>query len=232
MDHYLYGLVPADAQAPAEPGVAGAEVTLAPAAHDLAVLRSGFDGGVVQPRRAHLLAHDRVLAAAMAAGAVLPFRFGMVTGSDPAGVLDGLEPAVVHERMAALAGRVEVQLLWEPDEDTALRRVVERRPEVRDRSLAAVDRGRLVAEATADLAVADLTAVRDRIADLAVATGEVEHRGTSARVAVLVDEDDLDELVARCADLGDRAAGAGTLRTVGALPPYSFVDLGRQTAGV
>lgn len=231
MADYLYGLVPAGAAAPAEPGVAGGTVRVEPATADIGVLASAIDQSSIQPRRAHLVAHDGVLRAVMAHGPVLPFQFGMITTGEPAAVLAGVDTGRALDRLALLAGRVEVQLLWEPDQTVAVRRVAERHPEVRDHSLAAIDRGRSVAEAVAALAVEDLGSVRRALSDHAVLFGTVEARGMSARVPALVDDELLDGFLAACDALAERTGDAGELRTVGALPPYSFVALDREPVG-
>lgn len=226
MSAYLYALVPASAPPPAEAGLHGAEVTVWPLDDTVAVLRSEIDTRSVQPRRAHLTAHDRVLAAAMEQAPVLPLRFGIVTELDAAHVRDGLDVHAVVERMQALEGHVEVQLLWTLDEEAALHRVATAVPEVRDTSVPAIDRGRVVAEAMTALAVADLERVVARLDDLPAGHAPVEPRGTgSSRVAVLVTTRDLDALVAACDRLADEVADAGALRTVAGLPPYTFADL-------
>lgn len=232
MAAYLYGLVPDGTAAPPEAGVGGGAVSVRRLPAGMGVLASEYEGHTVQPRRAHLTAHDRVLAATMATGPVLPFRFGMITEQDPATVLDDLDVPSVLARMRELQGRVEVQVLWEPDDDVALRRVAERQPEVRDRAIPRMDRGRMISDALAALAVEDLATIGAQLEDLVVATGAVEGRGTSARVAALVEAETLDAFLDRCEAVARRLTRTGTLRTVGALPPYSFADLDRDPVGV
>lgn len=230
MPRYLYGLVPSATDAPPERGVGGGVVRVEPLADGLGVLTSDLDEPSVQPRRAHLTAHDRVLRAAMATGAVLPLGFGVVTDR-PTTVLDGVDAAPWLERMTALEGRVEVQVLWDPDGEVALRRVAERHPEVRDRRLDEVDRGRMVSERMSELAVEDLAAIRAELSQLVVTTADVEPRGSSARVAVLVESQAVDGFLDRCEVLARRAGTVGTLRTVGPLPPYSFAEPDRSPIG-
>lgn len=222
MAHYLYGLVREDAAAPPEPGVGGQPVSVHPLGRGIAVLASDLETVTIQPRRTHLTAHDRVLAAAMSCQPILPLRFGVITEGDPHAILDEIDPPAVLARMRDLSGKVEVQVLWEPDGDVALRRVAERRPDVRDRTIDRVDRGRMIADAIAVLAVEDLTRIRDELADLIAASEDVEARGSGARVATLVEVDLFDDLISRCDGIAERVAPAGRLRTVGALPPYSF----------
>lgn len=228
MSHYLYGLTGLGTGAPSEPGVGGAGVVAVPADERLAVLCSPTEATSIQPRRAHLVAHDRVLAAAMDAGPVLPLRFGLISDDDPAAVLEGMDTDAIVERMRILAGKVEVQLLWEPDGDVALRRVVQRRPEVRDRATSAVDRGRMIAQAVQALATEDLSAITDELAGSIDAVDTVRPRGSSARVATLVAATRLGGFLQACDRLAERTATAGTLRTVGGLPPYSFAGLDRE----
>lgn len=232
MPHYLYGMVPADASAPSEPGVSGESVSAIGLDDELAVLVSRTDERELQPRRAHLVAHDRVLAAAMAEGPVLPFRFGLVADDDPRAILHELDVDAAVARMRDLADRVEVQLLWEPDTEAALRRVAARHPRVRDQDVSQIDRGRLISAALSDLAVEDLEVVRQELAQMIVSAGPVEAHGSSARVAVLVDASRLEGFLDLSEDLAGRVASAGELRTVGALPPYSFADLDVDPVGV
>lgn len=226
MSQYLYGLVPATSAPPDATGVDGAPVEVWPLDDTVGVLRSPTDRDRVQPRRAHLTAHDRVLADAMATGPVLPLRFGIIADVDGQQVLDDLDLGAVEARWRLLDGRTEVQLLWDLDEDMALQRVAHDTPQVRDTALPAIDRGRVVAEAMADMAVADLDRVVDRLREHVVARRAPESRGTAgARAAVLVEQADLDALLEDCDDLAAEVATAGTLRHVAGLPPYSFADL-------
>ena len=227
MSQYLYGLVPAASAPPDTPGVDGAPVEVWALDETVGVLRSPTDRARVQPRRAHLTAHDRVLAEAMATGPVLPLRFGIIVADvDGHQVLEDLDLRAVETRWQLLDGRTEVQLLWDLDEDMGLQRVAHEVPQVRDAALPAIDRGRVVAEAMADLAIADLDRVVDRLGEHVVARRTPESRGTAgARAAVLVERDDVDALVDDCDALAVEVGAAGTLRHVAGLPPYSFADL-------
>lgn len=232
MASYLYGLVPSTATPPAEVGLHGEPVSTWPLGDGLAALRSPVPDEEVQPRRAHLMAHDRVLAAAMADGPVLPLRFGVVTDLPAASVVEDLDVPDALDRMHRLAGHAEVQVLWTLDEDGALARVVSVVPEVRDATLPAVDRGRTVAETMTHLAVDDLEVVIDQLDDLVVGRRPVEARGTGgSRVALLVAAEDLDPVRDRVETLAERAASTGELRTVVGLPPYSFSDLSVELVG-
>lgn len=227
MPGYLYGLVPASASPPSEVGIAGAAVEVWPLDESVGILRSHVeDDDPIRPRRAHLTTHDRVLAAAMAASPVLPLRFGIVSDLDAERVRDGLDVPAVLQRMQALEGHAEVQLLWMLDEDAALHRVATAVPAVRDTSLPAVDRGRVVAEAMTSIAIEDLDSILGRLHEYVAERTSVESRGTgAARVAVLVAAGDLDSLATSCDELAAEVAAAGTLRTVAGLPPYTFADL-------
>lgn len=231
MADYLYGLVPAGSKAPSVEGIDERPVSAWPLDEALSVLRSDIDSATIQPRRAHLTAHDRVLAAALAAGPVLPLRFGAITEHGPEQVLEGLDRPAAVERMERLRGTVEVQVLWEPDEEDALRRIARKHPQIRDSSRAAIDRGRMIVEALTDLAVEDLTILAATLRDLAVTTQSVEARGHSARVATLVKSDCLETFLDACRVIADRVETAGTLRTVGGLPPYSFAALDADPMG-
>lgn len=232
MASYLYGLVPTSVAPPAGVGLHDAPVSAWPLGDGLAALRSPVPDEEIQPRRAHLMAHDRVLAAAMADGPVLPLRFGVVTDLPAEAVVEDLDVHDALDRMHRLAGHAEVQVLWTLDEDRALARVVSAVPEVRDPTLPAVDRGRTVAETLTGLAVDDLEAVIDHLDDLVVGRRPAESRGTGgARVALLVAAEDLDTVRARIETLVERAGSAGELRAVVGLPPYSFADLSVELVG-
>ncbi len=231
MAHYLYGLVPSGTPAPTTPGIEDRPVSTCPLDEGLAVLRSEIDDTTIEPRRAHLTAHHDVLAAAMAAGPVLPLRFGAIAEDGPAVVLQEIDRAAAMERMEQLNGKVEVQVLWEPDEENALRCIAEKHPEIRDSARAAIDRGRFIVEALTELAVEDLTILVGKLQDLVVTIGPVEARGRSARVAALVQSDCLETFLDACRALADGVGTAGNLRTVGGLPPYSFSALEQGAVG-
>lgn len=224
MPSYLYGVVAAGSPPPRQTGLHGATVEVAPVDGRLAVLRSHVDEGDVEPRRAHLTSHDRVLAEAMAAGPVLPLRFGIVTTLPPEQLGDDLDVDELEARMHQLDGHAEVQVLWDLDEDAALPRVVQIDPSVRDESVPAVDRGRRVTEVLAELAVADLEDILERGGG-ARATTAVEQRGAAgARAALLVPAEAVQQLETDLALLAADVASQGSLRVVAGLPPYSFAD--------
>lgn len=232
MPHYLYGLVARGAPAPSTPGVDGREVSVRRLDEHLAVLRSTIEGPAVQPRRVHLTAHDRVLTAVMGSTPVLPLRFGIIASGDLSAVTEGLDTSAAVERMTRLAGKVEVHLLWEPDRDVSLRRVAARYPQVRDRRTSAVDRGRMISDAMSQLAVEDLRAAAEQLTNLTFTLDPVEARGSSARVAALIEADSIEAFFGACERLAERAVSAGSLRSVGPSPPYSFADLDRSLVRV
>jgi hypothetical protein len=79
--HYVYGIVKANAKPPTECGIAQAPLRII-AGEAAAALVSDLPGGEVRLGREEMLAHARVLEAAIANGTVLPMRFGIVM-SDP-----------------------------------------------------------------------------------------------------------------------------------------------------
>lgn len=231
MASYLYGLLPAAADPPRELGLHGAPVRVELIAGDLGVLVSDVEAGEVAPRRAHLGAHDRVLAAAMADGPVLPLRFGLVATSPIADLADELDVAALHGRLHELDGMVEVQVLWDLDEDAAMPRVAQTDPTVTDQSIPALERGQQVAALLADLAAADLASVLRRIDGVGREATDVERRGaTGARVALLVAAEDAASLRATCDRIATEVAAQGSLRVVAGLPPYSFAEVASASA--
>jgi hypothetical protein len=228
---YLYGLVPNGVQAPSATGIDGRQVEVWKLDEHLAVLRSCIDNPPVLPRRANLAAHHRVLAEAMAATGVLPMRFGFVSNEDPSVVLKGLDRVAARNRLTEFEGKIEVQLLWDSEESQALQRAAHRRPAIRECRLGKADRGRMVLETLTELAFADITAAVNQLGAFICRTGETEASGYSARIALLVKREDFEPLQRRCELLAQQAAALGSLRTVGALPPYSFVDLALEVPG-
>jgi hypothetical protein len=218
--------VPSTATPPDVTGVHGEVVEVWRLDDVVGVLRSPCPETQLQPRRAHLQAHDRVLAAAMADGPVLPFRFGVVAEVDAGEVLAGLDTDAVQRRWHRLDGHVEVQLIWELDEEMALRRIAARDPSIAHRAAPAIDRGRAIADHMVALAADDMERLLGRLGPNVVGRGRVEPRGTAAsRAPVLVPAADLEEVLGVCDELAREVAGAGILRHVAGLPPYSFADL-------
>jgi hypothetical protein len=190
--------------------------------------------------RADLEAHDRVLNE-LAARTVVPMRFGTVMDGDDAvrEQLLGRHASELSALLARVEGRVQMSVRAFYLDEALLRAVLERRPELKQRSdalealpVAATQNERIalgqeVAAAVEEQRALDQQAV---VAPLARVAEDVHvERGHSERhaftVQLLVEasrRDALDAAVQRLtAEHGSRLA----LRYVGPLPPYSFCDL-------
>src|ERR687888_701947 len=101
----VYGIVPAETPLDgAPPGVAGAPVRRIESG-GLAALVSPIEGDELRATRRDLLSHSAVLEHAVAAGPVLPLRFGIVLRDDEAVAEELLEAR--HDELAALLKRFE-----------------------------------------------------------------------------------------------------------------------------
>jgi hypothetical protein len=244
---YVYGVLPgADAPNVSAGGVEQAQVRTVEHA-GLAALVSTLEGDELAAAR-EVRAHWRVLEDASKSATVLPVRFGTVLEGDRAVRERLLEPNAerLTEMLDALAGRVQLNVRGDYEEERLLREVVRTSPQVaalRDRvgrlsdSAGYYERIRL-----GELVAAEIAARRDQ--DAALAMGRLEPFSVSARaeelssqngafnLAFLVEGGEVDafsEAVGQLReDLGERV----TLNYVGPLPPYSFAetDLSAGTA--
>jgi hypothetical protein len=244
---YVYGVLrAADAPNVSAGGVEQAQVRTVEHA-GLAALVSTLEGDALAAAR-EVRAHWRVLEDASKTATVVPVRFGTVLEGDGAVRERLLEPNAerLTEMLDALAGRVQLNVRGDYDEERLLREVVRTSPQVaalRDRvsrlsdSAGYYERIRL-----GELVAAEIAARRDQ--DAALAMGRLEPFAVSARaeeissqngafkLAFLVEGGEVDafsEAVGRLReDLGERV----TLSYVGPLPPYSFAetDLSAGTA--
>jgi hypothetical protein len=236
---YVYGVLRgADAPGVSAGGVEQAQVRTVEHA-GLAALVSTLERNELAAAR-EVRAHWRVLEEASKRATVLPVRFGTVLESDQAVRERLLEPNA--EQLAGLldqlAGRVQLNVKGDYEEEQLLREVVRTSPQVaalRERvrklsdSAGYYDRIRL-----GELVAAEVAARRDH--DTALAVGRLEPFAVSVRaehvaaehgafnLAFLVEEGAIDrfsEAVGKLrGELGERVA----LSYVGPLPPYSFAE--------
>lgn len=236
---YVYGVVSAaDLPGVSVSGVEGADVRTVDHA-GLAALVSTLQADELAAAR-EVRAHWRVLEEASRGATVLPVRFGTVIESDDAVREQLLEPNAegLGELLRDLAGRVQLNVKGDYDEERLLREVVHASPpiaalrgRVNQLSDAAgyYDRirlGELVAAEIARHRQNDEARALARLEPAAVATRAepVAAQNGAFNLSFLVGQDEVDafsEAVgALRTDLGERI----TLRYVGPLPPYSFVD--------
>ena len=236
---YVYGVVPASERASVpDEGVAGARVRTVE--HDgLAAIVSDLeDGSLVAAREVR--AHWRVVEALAAEATVLPVRFATVLAGDRTVVETLLAPQA--ERLTALlrslAGRVQLAVKGEYDEDVLLREVVRDTPAVkalRERVQALPEAagyyerirlGELVSAEVGRRRERDQQAAFDALAPHAEAAKANQPRTANGAfdLAFLVSRTKVDAFGAPVRALAESLGERVQLRYVGPLPPYSFVD--------
>jgi hypothetical protein len=236
---YVYGVLAAsEAAVDGLAGVQGAPVR-AVVDGDLAALVSDLEGDELTAAR-EVRAHWRVLEQVTQHATVVPVRFGTVMQSDHAVRDELLEPNGAHVAalLADLAGRVQLSVKGDYDEELLLRGVVSASPDVaalRERvrelpdAAGYYDRirlGELVAAGVSDRREADAQVVVDRLAPLAVATRLEPTSGTSGafNIAFLVERAQVQAFSEAVAELGAQLGEWIRMRYLGPLPPYSFAD--------
>jgi Gas vesicle synthesis protein GvpL/GvpF len=240
---YVYGVLPASEQASLpDAGVAGADVRTVEHAGLAAIVSDLEDGALVAAREVR--AHWRVVEAVAAAATVLPVRFATVLAGDRAVVEQMLEPQAerLTTLLRSLAGRVQLAVKGEYDEEALLGEVVRETPAVqrlRERvhalpeSAGYYDRirlGELVSAEVTRRRQRDEKAAMDALAPHAEAARANEPRTPNGAfdLAFLVAREKVDGFGAPVRELGETLGERVRLRYVGPLPPYSFVD--EQTA--
>jgi Gas vesicle synthesis protein GvpL/GvpF len=214
---------------------------------DLGALVSDLAGDELTAAR-EVRAHWRVLEKVTERATVVPVRFGTVLPSDHAVREELLEPD--SERVAALlaelAGRVQLSVKGDYDEELLLRGVVAASPDIaalRERVRALPDAagyydrirlGELVAARISDQREADAQVVVDRLAPLAVATRPEPTSGTTGafNIAFLVERAHIEAFSQAVAELGSQLGEWIRMRYLGPLPPYSFADAEPVDGGV
>lgn len=237
---YVYGLMRAGqaptlaAPAVAEPG--GTIRTLSLGA--LSALVSDISLDEVVSTRRNLLAHTRALEEAMAAGPVLPMRFGIIAAGEAQlsrAVLPQAEKLL--ELLDRLEGRAEygVRIAW--SRDVVMREVVSENPvlaarheAIRGKPEAAtyyerIDLGRDVAEALSMKRTQEEAALFQRMA--AIAVDRVLHAPDddvqALKADLLVDVVREAELQKLLEAIEAERPGRLTVRLVGPAPAYNFV---------
>ena len=237
---YVYGVLSGSHAADvAVGGVEGADVR-AVESGGLAALVSTLEGDALAAAR-EVRAHWRVLEEASKHGPVLPVRFGTVMDGDAAVRERLLEPRAdeLTEVLDALAGRVQLSVKGEYDDDEhLLREVVRASPAIaalRDRVRALPENaGYYERIRLGEVVAAEVARLRER--DEALALTRLEMAGVASRVeqlsspnaafnlAFLVGSEDVDRFSEAVGRLREELGERISLRYVGPLPPYSFVE--------
>lgn len=242
---YLYGIVRAGAKLPAPglTGVGGGTVRL---------LDDGAIGAIVtdlpdlayEAGREDLVAHSDVLQAVVDSYGVLPMGFGTVFESQAELAETFLRPNehALLRMLDSTEGLVEFQVRAEYDPDAIARDIastdrslqkLQARAKSRGDVESRIELGRRFASVLEQRRYADARGLVDALAPAArdASVGDAPGEYGLLRASFLVARDD----VARFDELATRAAaslgGRASLRSVGPLPPYSFVDASALAVG-
>jgi Gas vesicle synthesis protein GvpL/GvpF len=237
---YVYGVVDSsDCPSISHAGVDGTKVRTIEH-RGLAALVSPLNGGPLAAAK-EVRAHWQVLDEVCERATVLPVRFGTVMDGDDAVREQLLDPSA--ERLEALlrelAGRIQLGVKADYDEEHLMRDVVRRSPgvaELRERLRGLPDDagyydrirlGELVAAEVGHRRAEDTRLALEALEGLAVAVKEEQLRSLDCvfNLAFLVDRDGQAAFSAEVSDLGRRLGDRIALRYVGPLPPYSFADV-------
>lgn len=236
---YVYGVLAAsDAQSPSLDGVEQSAVRVVRHA-GLGALVSDVAGGALAVAR-EVRAHWRVLEAASARATVIPVRFGTVMENELAVRERLLEPnaATLVDLLQTLAGRVQLSVKGDYDDDRLLGEVVAGTPAIRalrerlrtvSPAAGYYDRirlGEMVAAEVARRREEDSRLALSRLEPLAVAArAEPVGRPDAAfDLAFLVERDGTTAFSRAVAELSEDVADRIDIRYVGPLPAFSFAD--------
>ena len=242
---YLYGLTntPASSSRLAElQGVTGAvEATKTPCGW---LIYGPFDGDELLPKRRHLLAHTRVLEAVGEGATVLPMRFGMQASSaDEFCALVSEHEAEIMAGFQRLEGQVELGLRIEFPREAALKATLDADPALAKThaSLVRLQQaphfeaaafGQKLADALdrrrADAQRTLLDQLRPHLTDVVVKAPESDVQVLAVDVLVpWTSQTFLSEVLEDSvgAVAGFAPDAEPTIRIIGPVPPFSFVDL-------
>ena len=215
---------------------------------DVAAIVSDVPSADVRASRETLTAHSGVLADALAGSPVLPMRFGVVLPDDDAVREHVIRPnyGELDRLLDDMDGRVELDVKAFYERDVLLREVIaENRDVARLREVTRrlpadatyyqrIELGQLVAAAIETKRQNDARAILTRLEPLAVATesdSNVAER-VALKAAFLVDRGRLSEFDSALEEIAGELAGRMRFKSVGPLPPHSFVSLSRPVDGV
>lgn len=241
--HYLYGILreaEAGAVAAAPPGIGGGAVIAVPAAGLAVLCGAAPEPGPVARTRRNLLCHTAVLEAASRSATVLPLRFGTVApdAASAARCLASNRNAFASA-LADLDGKVElgVKASWAAGEageavlraEPALRALRDRlraRPEA-ETYFERIELGRRVETAIGALRLAEtlrLTAPLQALAHRHLALSHLDE-SMIFNLAFLVAREREAAFDDAVEALGARAGAGVSVRYVGPVPAFNFVDL-------
>jgi len=238
---YVYGVMrPGTLRAVKSPGVNGGKV-YALDQDDLAALVSDVPPGPLTGTKDDVLAHSRVLEEVVASAPVLPMRFGVVM-DDADALRERLLDAhgdELRELLGSLGGVVQLRVRVLYVDDAGLREIVGENREIaqlreslrgKPDDATYYDRirlGELIAQELESKRAQDGDAALKRLEPLCVdhVRESAVHEQMVANVSMLVERARLDEVGRELEKIALEIAPRLALRTVGPLPPYSFVEL-------
>jgi hypothetical protein len=240
---YIYGVVPASAGLPSQPGIAGNSLELVGSAGIAALVSDAPDGELTMGREA-MTTHARVLEAAHALGTVLPMRFGVVM-SDGAEVTRSLLDSHREDLLAQLEefdGKAELKLRATYEQERLLREVVQEDQDVarlRESLHGAPDDatyygriqlGELVSRAIERKREHDAQSIMEELAPLALAAELTPppHERIVLNASFLVERSKLPDFDAAVERVGERQAARMRFKYTGPLPPHSFVKFEQE----
>ena len=244
MAQYVYGIVEATATKPRGRGIDGAPLRLITGG-DAAALVSELPSGRLRMGREEVLLHAEVLDRALARGAVLPMRFGVVMADadDVRGRLLDEHGPDLKAQLTEMHGKVEIRIRATYDEQALYRDVVREHPQIASLRTSLAERpadagyydsirlGELVAAAVERRRERDAHTIIDALGEHAqdVQTGEVTHERVVTQASFLVERSRLAEFNASVDQVAEAYGGKVRFKYTGPLPPHSFVELAGST---
>ena len=240
MPEYVYGIVERKAQAPDGTGIGGSSLRLI-TDDGAAALVSELEQRELTLGREELLAHARVLESAVAAGTVLPMRFGIVMEGeqDVRERLLQAHAAELRTQLERFADKVEVSIRASYDEDRLMREVLAENPTIRRLRESVhgkpedatyyerIRLGELVSQAVERKREADssnlLEALRPFTADVQVAPPA--HERVALNAAFLIERKRLPDFDQVVEGFAEGQGGRLQFKYTGPLAPASFVEL-------
>jgi hypothetical protein len=239
---YVYGLIRAEDHLPISARAVGdpnQPVTVISSGR-IAALVSAIDQAEIMPTRRHMLAHTKVLEAAMADRPVLPMRFGIIVPS-PATLLQVIGPRSQELRalLGQIDGRIEVALKASWNEQVMWREVAAEHPHLAVSGRALVSRGeqqtyydrielgRAIGAALEDKRAAERRRLLEIVKPFAVQVKELAPVDDAmfAHFALLV-EKTAEPALYETVEALERSRSSGlTFRYVAPIPPYNFVTV-------
>jgi hypothetical protein len=239
---YLYAILRAGAEAPAGmPAVAApAETARIVPFGPLAALVSPIGEPEVMTARRHMLAHTKMIEAAMADQTLLPMRFGVIVDDETAiSRVLGAKQADLLAMLAELDGRIEAGVRASWNEATLYREIVAVRPDLARRADALkkadaaatyydrIDLGRDVDSAMAVKRFEENKALVERLKPFAVRHVQLPESDDMnvTNVALLVERAREAELIAAIEVIDRTESERLRIKVVTPAPVYNFVKL-------